>query len=150
MFIVELGDVMKRIALVSCTKKKQNHPCRAVEMYMPSTLFRKITTYIKQFQFDDWYILSAKYGLLNKSTIISPYDVTLLKMKAVERRKWADNVAEALLRDLSKQTEIYFFTGEKYRQYLLPQLEKAGFKCHVPLRGMQIGEQLQYLNNKTK
>lgn len=141
---------MKRIALVSCTKQKQNSPCKAEEMYMPSTLFRKITTYIRQSQFDDWYILSAKYGLLNKSTIISTYDVTLLKMRAIERKKWADNVAEELLEDLSNQTEIYFFAGEKYRQYLLPQLEKADFTCHVPLRGMQIGEQLQYLNSKIK
>jgi len=137
-----------KIALVSCTKQKKEVPCSAEEMYMPSTLFKKITNYIKQTDIDDWYILSAKYGLLNKNTIISPYDVTLVKMNTEERKKWADRVGEELLSEFTNQTEIYFFAGEKYRQYLIPILENSGFKCHVPLKGMQIGEQLQYLSNQ--
>ncbi|MEK4011118.1 DUF6884 domain-containing protein [Peribacillus sp. FSL M8-0224] len=77
-------------------------------------------------------MLSAKYGLINKSKVISPYDVTLLKIRAVERRKWAYNVAKELLRDFSSQTEIYFFAGEKYRQYLLPNSKKqvSNFMSH--------------------
>ncbi|WP_338452541.1 hypothetical protein R4Z09_12070 [Niallia oryzisoli] len=137
-----------KIALVSCTKQKKEFPCSAEEMYMPSTLFKKITSYIKQTDIDDWYILSAKYGLLNKNTIISPYDVTLVTMIAEERREWADRVGEELISEFTNQPEIYFFAGEKYRQYLVPILENAGSKCHVPLKGMQIGEQLQYLSNQ--
>ncbi|PFW75837.1 hypothetical protein COL23_13455 [Priestia aryabhattai] len=141
---------MKRIALVSCTKQKQNYPCEAAEMYVPSTLFKKIMSYIHKSNFDEWYILSAKYGLLERNVIISPYNLTLLTMKAADRKKWADNVFENLVKELSPAVDIYFFAGEKYRQYLLPQLEKANFKCYVPLKGMQIGEQLQFLNSKIK
>lgn len=139
---------MKRIALVSCTKQKQNHPCKAEEMYLPSTLFKKITAFIEQSQFDDWYILSAKYGLLNKNTMINPYDVTLHNMRAAERRVWAANVTTELLKVIPSQSEISFFAGEKYRQYLQSNLEKEGVTCMVPLRGLQIGEQLQYLSNQ--
>lgn len=141
---------MKKIALVSCTKLKRNFPCEAQEMYLPSTLFQKITMFIKQSDFDEWYILSAKYGLLRKETVISPYDITLLNMKAEDRKNWAEKVAANLLELLPDECEIYCFAGEKYRQYLLPKIEEAGLNCRIPLKGMQIGEQLQYLSNRIK
>lgn len=136
----------KKIALVSCTKLKQSFECKAQDMYMLSTLFKKITGYIKQHSFYDWYILSAKYGLLTKDTEIAPYDVTLLNMSTVRRREWANQVAIDLKLVLPPHCDVYFFAGEKYRQNLIPQLENEGFPCHVPLQGMQIGEQLQYLS----
>jgi hypothetical protein len=139
--------VTKKIALVSCTKKKQSYSCEAQEMYSPSNLFSKIKKFIQSDGFDDWYTLSAKYGLLKKDTVISPYDVTLLKMRAAERKSWAEKIFEELQNKIPSDSTIYFFAGEKYRQYLCPKLESAGISYHIPLKGMQIGEQLSYLNS---
>lgn len=73
---------MTRIALVSCTKLKKDYPCSGQEMYLESQLFKKATDYIRKQDYNEWYILSAKYGLLNKDTIIEPYDTTLNNMSA--------------------------------------------------------------------
>ncbi|TKC19125.1 DUF6884 domain-containing protein [Robertmurraya kyonggiensis] len=138
-----------KIALTSCTKLKAEKPCNAKEMYLKSNLFRKATTYIENKDYYDWYILSAKYGLLDKHNLIVPYDITLNSMKTSERMDWAKKVLsqiEALTLDLE---EVDFYAGKKYREYLIPMLEDAGIKCKVPLKGKGIGQQLSfYTNNK--
>lgn len=63
-----------KIALVSCSKSKQCYPCKACEMYMPSSLFRYSYQYAKKYA-DKVYILSAKHGLLRENMIIEPYDL---------------------------------------------------------------------------
>ena len=85
-----------KIALVSCTKLKADHPCSAKEMYQESTLFNKATKYIEQQDYDDWYVLSAKYGLLRQQDLIEPYDLTLNNMKVSERKKWAELVLKQI------------------------------------------------------
>nr|WP_139185694.1 DUF6884 domain-containing protein [Bacillus sp. OK048] len=85
---------------------------------------------------------------MKKDTIISPYDVTLNNMKVAERKNWSENVFDEIQRELPYESHIYIFASEKYRQYLLPNLEEAGFTCNVPLKGTGFGEQIQYLKNR--
>jgi hypothetical protein len=136
---------MNKIALISCTKTKQDYRCEAREMYHKSTLFKKITKFVENSNYDDWFIISAKYGLLRKNEVIEPYDITLYNMNVEQRRKWATCVFESIL--LLNPTNIDIFAGERYRQYLLPYLEKHSITFNVPLKGMQIGEQLSYLSD---
>jgi hypothetical protein len=131
-----------RIALISCTKNKKTYPCKAVEMYEPSTLFKKAKAFVEKQGYDDWFILSAKHGLLSKDTIIDPYDVTLINMKAADRKAWTHKVFEQLTK--ISPSHIDFYAGQKYRQYLIPMLEEKNVVCHVPLLGLEIGEQLQF------
>jgi hypothetical protein len=61
-------------------------------------------------------------------------------------KKWSDQVLEQFLvkielRDLGK---VYFYAGKKYRQYLIPMLEKINIKCEVPLKNLGIGKQLAW------
>ncbi|MGE7649199.1 DUF6884 domain-containing protein [Peribacillus frigoritolerans] len=70
-----------KVALVSCTKLKVSYPCSAREMYQESTLFKKAVKFIEQHDYDDWFILSAEYGLLRQQNVIDPYDLTLNTMK---------------------------------------------------------------------
>nr|WP_088087536.1 DUF6884 domain-containing protein [Bacillus sp. OV166] len=69
-------------------------------------------------------------------------------MTAVDRKNWSDKVFDELKIELPSHYDIFFFAGEKYRQYLLLKLKEAGYTCRVPLKGMQIGEQLQYLSTQ--
>ncbi|SDM42313.1 hypothetical protein SAMN05428961_11725 [Paenibacillus sp. OK060] len=135
---------ISKIALVSCTKIKQNFLCEAQTMYNKSALFSKVIQLIRQCEYTDWYILSAKYGLIEKDELIEPYDITLNNMKSDERKAWAKEVAKNILTlDVS---HIDFYAGQKYRQYLIPLLELKGIICAIPLEGLGIGEQLKYLN----
>ena len=44
-------------------KLKQNYPCKAFEMYLPSDFFRKTFSYAVK-NYDVVAVLGAKYGLL--------------------------------------------------------------------------------------
>ncbi|WP_221568925.1 DUF6884 domain-containing protein [Alkalihalobacillus sp. TS-13] len=139
-----------KIALVSCTKLKASHSCNARMMYQPSTLFKKAVHFIEQNNYKEWFILSGKHGLLKQHDVIEPYDVTLNHMKASERKTWAQSVLKQLASLDLNITQIDFYAGVTYREYLTRDLEQKGIKCNIPLKGKGIGEQLQYFSYHTK
>jgi hypothetical protein len=134
-----------KIALLSCTKLKENKPCVAANMYLPSHLFKKARKYVGA-NYNYWYILSAEYGLLRPTQMIFPYDKTLNNMPAEDVKEWS----EMVFRDIQsiRPTEVDFYAGERYRKYLIPLLEAEGIACNVPLKGMGIGEQLSWYKSK--
>lgn len=116
----------------------------AKDMYLKSTLFTKATQFIEGQGYDDWFILSAKYGLLRQDDLIEPYDETLNKMGISQRREWACNVIKQLMELNINIEEADFYAGKKYREYLIPMLEEKGIQCTIPLEGKGIGKQLQF------
>ncbi|SNS86589.1 hypothetical protein SAMN05444672_10330 [Bacillus sp. OK838] len=139
-----------KIALVSCSKLKASYSCSTKEMYHESTLFKKAVNFIEQRDYDKWYVLSAKYGLLYSDDVFEPFDLTLNNMKAAERRTWSGLVLKQIDNLQLNLKQIDFYTGVKYREYLIPVLEQKGIICDVPLQGKGIGEQLQYYSLNTK
>ncbi len=100
--------------------------------------------------FDRWFILSAKYRLVDPETYIDPYGKTLNKMYARERAEWANKVYEQLVQKTSPDDEITFLAGERYRERLEVLLQQRGNKVFVPMRGMSIGRQLQWLSQQNE
>lgn len=133
---------MKSLGLLSCTKKKQSFPCKAAEMYSASDLFRKAYLYAVK-KYDFVAILSAKYGLLFPDQKIEPYDLTLNDMSSKETEGWSEKVFNQMKTrlDVKEFDKVFFHTGKKYRQNLIPKLEKIGIKCEVPLKNLGIGKQ---------
>lgn len=139
-----------KIALVSCTKLKANYPCSTREMYQESTLFKKAVKFIEQKDYDDWFVVSAKYGLLKQHAVIEPYDLTLNNMRESERKSWAELVLKQLDNLQMNLTQLDFYAGVKYREYLITVLEQKGINCNVPFQGKGIGEQLQFYSINAK
>src|SRR6516162_8116839 len=77
------------IVLVACCGPKLAEPAPAADLYV-SSLFKKARTYAERR--GRWFILSALHGLVHPATVIAPYDVTLKKMPAQERREWGQKV----------------------------------------------------------
>jgi len=140
-----MGEPMAKIVLISCGSKKLSRPAKAKDLYI-SPLFRMNLKYAHQFSPQQVYILSAKYGLLRLDDKIEPYDVTLNEMSVSEQRNWANKVVLQLQEYCDLENDYFIIlAGEKYRQYLLPH-----FKFYeVPLAGLTIGKQLQFLKEKT-
>ena len=133
---------MKTLGLISCTKRKQDHRCKASDMYSASDLFRKAYVYCTK-KYDNVAILSAKYGLLLPHDEIEPYDLALNDMSSEEREAWAERVFKQMksrlnLKDLDK---VCFHAGENYREYLIPKLEEICITCEAPLKNLTIGKQ---------
>lgn len=138
---------MKNIILISCVSKKLNIKS-TVESIYTSSLFKKNLTYAKSLEPHEIFILSAKYGLLKLTDEIEPYDKTLNKMRSKEIEEWAKEVINQLksVADL-KNDKFTFLAGDKYRKHLLTVLNRV----EIPMKGLKIGEQLQWLtkqNNK--
>ncbi|WJH36861.1 hypothetical protein N6H14_14860 [Paenibacillus sp. CC-CFT747] len=135
--------------LVNCTKLEQDFAYTVKEMYQKSTLFRKAVRYIEKEGYDDWFVLSAKYGLLHKHQTIEPYEMTLNSMNnSVQKKEWAKNVADQI--KAFSLNRVDFYAGANYRQHLKPLLELSGIQCRVPLQGQGIGQQLQFFTNNSQ
>ena len=62
-----------------------------------------------------------------------------------EVEKWADNVKKQMEGKMNfKNDEITFLAGERYRKFLMPYFTKT----KVPMKGLGIGKQLQFLKRK--
>ncbi len=132
---------MSKIVLISCVSKKLPYKAKAKELYI-SILFKYNLKYAKSLNPDKIFVLSAKYGLVDLEREIEPYDKTLSKMSSKEIKKWADCVVGQIKREADpEEDEFIFLAGEKYRKYLLPHI----LNYQIPLEGLKIGEQLQYL-----
>lgn len=136
------------LCLVSCVSKKQSHPAPAKELYT-SDWFTKVRTLVEA-QGWPWAILSAHYGLVHPEEGIRPYEKTLNSMRVAERRAWADRVMQALAGRLDGVQAVVLFAGQRYREFLVPQMIKAQVQIHVPMEGLKIGEQLAWLNDRIR
>ena len=136
----------KKIVLISCVSKKLPHKARAENLYA-SPLFRLNLKFAKHLTPAQIFILSAKYGLIDLNKEVDPYDKTLNEMKSLEIKQWANNVLKQLghITNLEND-EFIFLAGNNYRKYLIPYIKNY----KVPMKGLGIGKQLQYLKNKTK
>ena len=137
---------MSEIALVACVKSKCDQPKPAGRLYN-SAWFRKARTYARQ-RCDAWLILSAKHGVLSPDNEIAPYEETLNNFSAQERREWSSRVLQELSEVLSPEDEVVILAGRKYREYLTGPLKEEVANVSVPMEGLGIGEQLQFLKER--
>ena len=141
-----INKIMAHIVLVACARTKRLTPSPAKDLYT-SPLFMKSRAVAEGYS-GNWYILSAKHGVLRPDEVVHPYDQTLLSMKKGERNAWAVRVYD-VLRQVSQPTDtITFLAGCHYREDLQQLLEKAGYTINVPMLGLSIGRQLQWLNSQ--
>ena len=149
LLIISFDCVAKSMefGLISCTKSKRSHPCRASEMYSVSPLFRKAYSYALN-RYDLIGILSAKYGFLAPDYTIEPYDLTLKNMNRSKRLEWSSRVFQQMNEelDLERINAVFFHAGKEYREFLIPKIEAMGIRCYVPLKGLSFGRQLAWYN----
>ena len=137
---------MAKVVLISCVSKKLHHKSKAQDLYV-SPLFQKNLRYAKYLNPDKIFILSAKYGLLRLDEEIEPYDITLNKMRSNEIKEWAKSVLDQLKKSTDiENDEFVFLAGNNYRKFLLPHLKHY----KIPMLGLSIGKQLQWLSKRIK
>ncbi|NLT74338.1 MAG: hypothetical protein GXX94_09145 [Chloroflexi bacterium] len=135
----------RTIVLVACAAHKLARRAPARKLYV-SDLFQKSLAYAESLHPDAIYILSAKHGLLPLEQEIEPYNVTLNDMGREARRQWAQGVLAQLGRVADTQHDRFvILAGVKYRSDLTPGLAHV----EVPMKGLPIGKQLQWLGEHT-
>jgi hypothetical protein len=131
------------VYLVSCVGKKQDQACKASELYA-SQWFLKARAYVESTRCS-WFILSAEYGLLAPDRVVKPYDKTLNHMNQSKRREWATRVIAQMDADLPPADRIVILAGKRYREFLTGYLRRRAGRVDVPMEGLAIGKQLQFL-----
>jgi len=139
-----MPDFVNALVLVSCTKSKRSGRMAAQDVYGSSVAFRMKKTLIEKFG-ARWMILSAKHGLLDPTTEIERYDVTLKAMSMTARRVWAREVLETLLPMAAGFDRVVILAGQSYCQFLVPALRQAGYEVVEPVVGLTQGRQLAWL-----
>lgn len=134
---------MAHIGLISCVSKKVQDAAEAKDLYK-SALFAKSRKFIEQ-HCDSWFILSAKYGMIEPTDIIEPYDDTLNAKSRRERDEWANKVWALLRKQLRPHDSVTILAGKRYRESLVPLMREFGCQVEVPMQGLGIGRQLQWL-----
>ena len=136
----------KKLALVACVSKKQRSPKPAQDLYSSDWL-RKASADARRMS-DEWYILSAKYGLLAPHKVIAPYDETLKSRRAPARRTWSKRVLRDLATVLQPGDRVVILAGKDYREYLLSGIRAMGSVVEIPMKGLRIGQQLSWLKRR--
>lgn len=143
---------MKKIALISCTSKKDKAskyvPVKASELYT-SALFVKAWKYAKDvLKVDEIYILSAKHHLLDPGTKVMYYNESLVGKSVKDIKNWSD-----IVKGQMKQAEFDFnndefiiLAGKNYHKYLIDSDFKNVVYPYAKCKG--IGYILQYLNKQ--
>lgn len=97
---------------------------------------------------DEWYILSAKYGLVAPDEVIEPYCQTLNDMPAAERRAWAVRVWDELKEKLKPGDNVGILAGEKYRENLIKPIQDMDCNVEIPMQGLGFGQQKGWLKQR--
>lgn len=134
------------VTLVSCVKEKRATRALAKDLYV-SAWFRKARAYVEGTG-RPWRLLSARYGLLDPGKTVRPYDRVLEALPRADRRAWADRVLTALAAEFPDLSTVELLAGERYREFLQPDLEARGVAVHVPMAGLRIGEQMAWLDQR--
>ncbi len=82
--------------LISCGRRKKKISASAAELYT-SQRFKKARAIAEQLG-ANFYIVSAKHGLINPDKLLPPYDVRPSNMTPDDQAKWGAKVAEPLQR----------------------------------------------------
>ena len=123
----------------SVPSRPQRKSCTA------SQLFRGLRAYAEAHA-DAWYILSAEHGVLRPDDVIAPYEKTLSRMLKRDRVAWAGRVQPQLLAILPPGADVILLAGSRYRAGIEFFLQQHGFSVSIPMEGLGIGKQLQWLN----
>ncbi len=126
------------IGLITCGKGKKG-PAPARELYT-GCLFRDARGYFEQRSLP-YFILSARYGLVEPDQVLEEYDQQLPSALA-ERQEWAAGVLKQLRRRLGslRGKSFEFHGGKKYLEPLSVMLTRAGARVATPVRGKSTGE----------
>ena len=122
--------------ILGCSKTKRKAPCQAWEMYQ-GAFFKKSLRWAKT-QSRFIYILSVKYGLLDLSDWIAPYELSIWDLSKKQYTEWVVLVTSQFEEKMIPDIKI-FLTPIKYA---------APFAGQVPLKGLRIGERLQWINRQ--
>ena len=124
-----------RLVVIACGARKLTEPAPAGLMYQGSLFTKARDAAIASGK--DWMILSAKYGLLERTTVIEPYEATI-------RTPWDKHVLSRIVKGQYDGRPVEAWVPQRYLEAML----MAGVNVvDAPLKGLGIGRQMKWFND---
>ena len=152
------------ISITNCKSLKQDYSCTAEEMYSKSYVFRAQKDFFKSTN-QKYYILSAKYGLINSWSKLTPYNESVMvegqthhktthtgSWSKSTQKEWAKKVSLQLNRLLSKEwvTEIHFHVTGTYWGPIKKQFQNHPKVVYIKQQMNPPTQQKQYIFSTKK
>lgn len=128
-----------RIIIAQCTDDKRSGQHRAVDLYEPSRLFRAQRRYAEAYA-DKWFILSAKYGLIHPTQLVSYYDMEISEQYSEQWQEALDNKIERITRG---DIHVEVIAGGDYLERLEWYLDHYDVDYSVPFEGQRYAIRIQ-------
>jgi cytoplasmic iron level regulating protein YaaA (DUF328/UPF0246 family) len=106
-------------------------------------LFRACRRYAEAFYPDDWFIFSAKYGLLKPDELIRNYDVTFSKRRSVGTIS-SDRLQTQFANTLMQYELIVSLAGSEYNRRLAGMLIETQ-TLELPLATLPLFDRMKWL-----
>jgi hypothetical protein len=136
------------LCLVGCGKAKLSRRAKAKALYT-GNLFRAARAWAENC--DEWRIVSARYGLVDPETVLSPYEH---RLEPKEAAQWGQAVANSIIGEFLEcgPVTVVILAGEDYAHPIMSGLRASGdtWRCNIvdvvaPLRGLGLGKRLAWL-----
>jgi hypothetical protein len=135
-----------RVLLVGCSRRKTSAAAPARELFRGETFRRARAHAVASGR--PWFVLSAKFGLLDPDDVVGPYDVYLPNQPAAYREVWGEwVVAQLCTRRPLAGVIVEVHAGEAYCAPLRTPLQRVGATVETPLAGLRQGERLAWYGN---
>ncbi len=135
---------MARICLVGESKTQRKTRTRADQLFT-GTHFVRQRTYA-QTRADQWFILSARYGLLEPGRGVDPYERVFSDLSSAEQFQWAQNLMQSMSRlHITSHDTLVILAKKSYQDRLLPIFKSRSYVIELPLAGMSAVQQLRWL-----
>lgn len=140
----------RRFALIGCCAEKASStkPLPARQLYR-SQLFRKSLAWVESKGLE-WFVISARFGLIPQDMVLMPYDHTMRQKTPTEREAWNQGIAMQLDAYMpeGERVELVLLAGEAYAGWI-PKVQEFADVLQ-PMKGMQIGQRLQWLTDELR
>jgi hypothetical protein len=109
---------MNNIAVINCGSKKQLNACQAKDMYKGGNLYDMMLEYVEN-NYDEYYIISGKYGLLEPTQIIEPYEDVVFFVQKIfrDRAKKQGKTIEAVSKKDQREWGKKVWESKNWNQY---------------------------------
>lgn len=132
----------RTVVLVGCGDAKHSGVHRGRELYS-SGYFTLKRRYAEE-EGDEWYILSAKHGVIEPDELIACYDKSIID---VDPDAWAEMVIDQL-GDVS-DARVIVLAGSDYLDPILSGLLRKAGRVEIPTRGMGMIDRMKWLSANT-
>ena len=128
--VVRSASLQRTIALISCSESKKREAAPAADLYTSPRF--KLSRAFALRQELNYYIISAKHGLLSPQDVIEPYDVNLRSFRPNERAAWAEKVVTRLLSLHPKTERVIIIADGLYSSSLAEALDAKNIALVQP------------------